>query len=434
MSRLAYAIMCHNSAEYVHDQFRLLYSEDILFLYHADAKAPARLKLYLDDLASNYRNVKIVPSILCSWAGFSLTTAMLELINSSLAHDGWDHLIFLSEQHLPLFAQRTIRDSLILDHDHVRIASYITMYHSGQLDVRNRFSWRYVEVPGVGGFATTQRKLNEDFLNGIYHGSQWVAMCRSSCELISAESDFFTPFSTSVLSDETALQTWVAANKRPVIDRSLTLVCDPSVGGSADMLFNDSIFLKAGSAGFLFIRKRPTILSDRILAYYEDILPSDGRPRGGSLHNDNFDDSRLFAGGIIDHLKRGVRGDVKLCSMPNNVFGPRLFLQIHHAELQHPKSVYLLSEDLANFKVISVFHSDFSGYESLEVMGKNTTVIRARAHALSFNRELHLDDHNGLCVVRDVNDLMNLGEVINHFVEETLAWSLGRTTLRSAGP
>ena len=426
--RLAYAIMVHQSAQYVREQFELLFSPDAWFFYHVDLKAPQGLKAFLGHLTLRYGNVRVIPPTYCSWGGFSLTSAMVNLIRAALAGSDWDQLIFLSETHLPLQGYPAICAALTHDHNYLDLRRVQSLPPDGRTDVRSRFSQTYVELPGVGSFATASCQLSEDFFDSLYHASQWMTLCRATCERIPPlDSEYFQPFRRAVLSDENALQTWIGqTSSDQTVHRSLTFVANPANGGSRDMTFDDQIFLKARDLHYLFIRKRPGVLGGLAAEWYaarrtvkEDITEIQGDP---SPETDS-----ITVALVVQYLNAISAQDIDLAPMPSKVIGPSMFCEVRNPHLRHPFTVYVLSQDLRRYKVIAVLHQDFSSFEESTICSYRTSVIRMRAHNLSFHREIHLgsDCNSGYYDVNDMPDFHGLAGVIDVFVRRTSELTVG---------
>jgi predicted SAM-dependent methyltransferase len=426
MAGIAYGILCHQSAKYVREQFELLFSPDAWFFYHVDLKAPNELKDCVGDLALTYSNVSVLPSTFCAWGGFSLTAVMIKLVSAALQRGSWRHLIFLSEQHLPLQNYHAIASSLSMDHNYLEQSNFRSLPAGGQQDIRSRFSQRYIELLGVGSFGTTCATPAETFFDDLCHGSQWMTFCRLTCEQIpDSGSDYFEPFRHSVLSDETALQTFVgrAINDDRVVneDRNLTFVASPSRGGFLDMTFDDRLFLAARDAGYLFIRKRPAVLSELVCASVKVLAST--RRGAGAVRDASVEKSDIARQILVDWLNRNVVKGIQFVPMPSNVLGPALFCEVRHADLRYPFAVYVLSEDLRKFKVIAVLHQSFLSFEDSMISFYRTTVVRMRCHDISLHREIHLgtDCCDGYYEVNAVTDFVGLLHVVQIFVGRTAA-------------
>jgi hypothetical protein len=432
MSRVAYAILCHESVGFVRDQFNLLYGPEVWFFYHVDLKAPAALQYYIHGLCLAYPNVIAIPSIYCSWGGFSLTEAMVRLIEAALLRAPWDHLVFLSEQHIPLQSPGAIRSMLTLDTNYVDCRAFGALPPDGQAAVRSRFNRRYVEVPGVGGFGTKQYQ-DVSFFDRLYHGSQWITLCRATCESVpTVDSPHFEAFRFSVLSDEMALQTWVTNSAVANIavrneTRNLTFVAFPWLGGGPGMTFNNDLLLRAREMGYLYIRKRPEVLSPEVIGHLAEMVdpvlwPLESNKCAEGSSTEMLD---LTPELIILLLNGRFSGEIQIERMPADVIGPAFFCAVRHASLRYPWAVYILSQDLRTYKGVSVVHQAFDGFDDITVGPYEASIIHVRAHGLSLHREVHLgsDRQAGFKTIRQMSDLEDLITIVRIFVERTLALS-----------
>ncbi len=141
---LATFVLCHRSAEHVADLVRLIYRADDIFLLHADAKAPAELHATLAFLSARFPNVHVLPSALCSWAGWSLVDATLRGIVAALSLPAaWDHFVLLSEQHVPLHTAGTTAAALTPGVSYLDASPVSAMSGAGRADVMHRFAARH---------------------------------------------------------------------------------------------------------------------------------------------------------------------------------------------------------------------------------------------------------------------------------------------------
>jgi hypothetical protein len=125
---------------------------------------------------------------------------------------------------------------------------------------------------------------------------------------------------------------------------------------------------------------------------------------------------------IFSHLNSSARPEFHIAPMRRGVHGPALFGFVVHPDLQYPFAVYLLSEDLMNYKVVSVLHQSFEGFDDAVVGSHETSVLRMRAHDLSFHREIHIgnDLQHGLFRVTRKAGLEDLMALLRTYVERTL--------------
>jgi hypothetical protein len=430
MSRVIYGILCHHAADLIQDQYQLLFTPATRFIYHADEKAPGKLKQLLNGLALANPNVLLVAPALCSWAGYSLTEAMLKIISAAVEQPEWDHLAFLSEQHVPLRSARFIERALQPDHDYVEAGSVRNFNESGNADVLNRTARIYRELPGVGAFATTRNDPGEKFFHRLRHGTQWMTLCRRTCEELARAGggeDMFV-FQHSLLSDETAIQTWVhqleGAEARN-INRSPTFVAFPWRGGNRDMIFDAGVFFKAREKEHLFIRKRPLALPPEVTAYFEDICPPQARPPRLELSSgpEMFNES-VAAQAVAQCLNAKITPTgMKLIDGHRMGNSPAVFYKLVEPRLKPPFGIYLVSQDLIHFKAVAVLATKERAFNETEIGGYSTSVIRARLVDLAYQREIHLADDQdfGFYTLKNLAGLEGLVALLSLFLTRMLA-------------
>jgi hypothetical protein len=428
MAHVVYGILCHNSSEYVQEQYRLLYTPEARFIYHADEKSPAGLKDLLTRLALSNPNVSVITPLMCSWAGFSLTQVMLNIIAAAAELENWDHLIFLSEFHLPLQNHEYISWTLKLNHNYIEANPYTTFYEAGKIDIFNRSSQIYRELPGVGAFGTKQNDPGSAFFDRLRHGSQWMTLCRTTCLQLAKAGDrnSLEGFQHTVLSDENALQSWVDELSNDAVtnvNRIVTYVADPSRGGTSDMTFDEDLFFTARDKGYLFIRKRSASIPPRVSAYLDEIFPAAVRPPQLQLQTiDPTFNQVLAAQNLIYCLnKMAADSGIELVALKPNAGSPNLFAKVLHQSLRSPFNVYLVSQDLFHFKVLVVMSGSFKGFVDIQVGDYRASVVRARLTDISFCREIHLaEDHDyGFYTARKLSDLPQLMALVSLHVSRT---------------
>jgi hypothetical protein len=428
MAHVVYGILCHNSSEYVQEQYRLLYRPETRFIYHADEKSPAGLKDLLSRLALSNPNVSVITPLMCSWAGFSLTQAMLNIIGAATQLENWDHLVFLSELHLPLQNHEYISWTFEPNHNYIEASPYTTFYEAGKVDIFNRSSQIYRELPGVGAFGTKQNDPGSAFFDRLRHGSQWMTLCRTTCLQLAKAGDgnSLEVFQHTVLSDENALQSWVAALNNDTVtnvSRIVTYVADPSRGGTSDMTFDEDLFFTARDKGYLFIRKRSASIPPRVYAYFDEIFPAASRPPQLELRTiDPTFNQVLAAQNLIYFLnKEAADSGIEFVAMKPSIGSPNLFAKVLHPSLKSPFNVYVVSQDLFHFKVLVVMSDSFKGFADSQVGGYRASVVRARLADISFSREVHLaeDLDYGFYTAKKLSDLHELMALVLLHVSRT---------------
>jgi len=100
---ICYVLFCFRNSDYVAFLLASMFRSEDIFLIHVDQKAPIHLKLYIDAVSAKYSNILRIGSRDYSWAGYSHVKISIETAAIALQLPmKWTHLIFLSEQHLPL--------------------------------------------------------------------------------------------------------------------------------------------------------------------------------------------------------------------------------------------------------------------------------------------------------------------------------------------
>jgi hypothetical protein len=272
MNPIAWIILCHDDIGRIALLFRQLYRPQDRFVFHADRKAHPGLHDYLRQLAADYVNVETLMPRYCSWGGWSLVDATLNGIDAALATGpDWQHAALLSEHHLPLHSADEIAARLIPGVSWVEAHPVTTLAPSAAADVLHRFSARYRELPGVGMFPCTRITIPDAFANALHHGSQWVVLARDACRRLhdSRQSRFWELFQQSLLTDETALQTALFGTSighgLKILNQNATFVAWPHLSGTSDLSFSDANWQDARAGDWLFIRKRPAVLSELVV-------------------------------------------------------------------------------------------------------------------------------------------------------------------------
>lgn len=432
MSQIVYGILCHHSAEYVQEQYRLLYTPDTYFIYHIDETAPSNLRSLVEQLALHNPNVSLVPSKPCSWAGFSLTQAMLNIMSAALLMKSWSHIVFLSEVHLPLQSNEFISTALEQNHNYAEIYEYNTFYQPGKIDIRSRYYQIYEELPGVGSFSTALREPPKEFYDSLRHGSQWIILCHKTCEQLQDKTNkiFLDIFQKSVLSDENALQTWIAnINDSEVINenRKLTYVADPSHGGKNDMTFSEDLFFQAKEKKFLFIRKRSQQVPDSINNLYEILNPEKERPTRIPYNKDTYKfNEKISAQSLSEYLNTKIQEFGSLIPVSEYNDKPAFFYKLLSDEIEHPFGIYIASQDLIHFKIIAAYLVPFNGFGDSIVGEYRTSIIRARLTDLSFAQEIHVADdlNHGFVKVESLDNASALTSLLKDIYVRTQALSI----------
>lgn len=265
---LAYLVLCHQQPRAAAELLQYLWRPEDLFVLHVDAKASADAHEIAAALAAQSPRVRVLPSELCSWGGWSLVAATLHGLELALTEDpAWSHFVLLGETHLPLHAPDEIDARLQPGVSYLEDAPLATMPPWPRRDVMHRFDAKHRELPGVGMFPVAAGWLDPEIGGALHHSSQWVILARDACRLLATmppPHPFWDSFRTALLADETALPT---ALRGGLVCPGLTLQAAaptftawPKVSGTADMSFTEANFIAAREQGRLFIRKRPPLL------------------------------------------------------------------------------------------------------------------------------------------------------------------------------
>ena len=396
-------ITCHRSGPLVADLFRFLYRPDVHFIIHCDPKAPPDLSCFIASLAARFPNVHALPPRPVSWGGYSLVETAMEAMGRALDDlADWTHFFWLSEQHLPLRGPDDPAWALDPERSYAETKPFAMMGPEGQADIAHRFYRSHRELPGVGMFPAGQPDLPPGFLDGLHHGSNWMALTRGACAALlrrAAAMGPANPFARSLIADETMLQTLLFQNdgeRLSVQNFNPTYIAWPHRSGSPDMIFRSDNLGEALNEGCLFIRKRPDDLDAATAAFAEafaamtkadleeqlagcEIVPEPAAPAR------NIEDVvavlRPFASqAAIWQFERGIVEHASACC----------FL-LHPTQALESFRIGLLSEDLRRFKIVlSLDLPEIPPFEPMDFQGHETTALRARVHGLFLTREIEI--------------------------------------------
>ncbi len=354
---LAYLLICHRMPGAVADVLRAVWRPEHHYIVHADAKAGEAVRATVARFAE-LPNVHVLPSLLCSWGGWSLVEVLLRGVARAVALGGnWSHLVVLSEAHLPLRAP----DAMDLQPGVSRIdATPVSQAHAlTQADVMHRLRARYRELRGVGMFPVGPASVPDSLRDALHHGTQWMILAQEACDRLQRlgpDSPIWAPFRQSLIADETAVQTVLLGTEmgRGLANdpRPTTFVAWPHVSGNGDFSHTDENFFAARDEGFLFIRKRPRKLSRPVAEIVDAMAVLPAVPE--------LDDSFVqgaAAGRLGDALHGMLRetfpGLVVETLTPLRTGGsPACFLRLRCTDLPRDLHVALLSEDFAVFKAL----------------------------------------------------------------------------------
>ncbi|TWB14146.1 core-2/I-Branching enzyme [Nitrospirillum amazonense] len=427
-----YFISCHRAQDHVADLFRFLYRPDHLYVIHCDPKAPAPLRDLVARLAACFPNVVSLPAQPYSWGGYSMVTTLWRALEAALAHaPDWSHFFWLSEQHLPLFAQEDTRWTLEAGCSYSDAAPVAGMWSGGQADVLHRFSLNFRELPGVGAFPTGPQAV--DWTMPPYHGSNWMALDRGVCALMLERAGPAADlFAHSVQPDETMPQTLLMAaaaeGRARVRGWNPTYVAWPNLCGNPDMLCTMDNVAAARAEGRLFIRKRPPVMPEAMRAEVEAMAAfSDAALMERLGMAPPMPETRAALAGPlmarVAALAAGRQGYVVErfdCAELNNV--PAFYVTMRPpAGPATPPGLRLcvLSEDMRTFKVLIVVRPPPDGDWAPVAVGPHQAYpLRLRVYGLFLEREVAVAEEAdaGFVMLGDDGDLVPLDDTIRRYL------------------
>jgi hypothetical protein len=365
-SSQCYVVFCYRSVEYVRFLIASLYRESDLFIVHCDEKAPSDLRAYVDAVSTVYPNVICIPSRAYSWAGYSHVAISLDAIAVALTQQqSWTHLLFISEQHLPLKSPVKIAERLERSGSVVALQPVARMPDISRCDIENRFASRFRELPGVGAFAIGVAERPADFIETVYHGSNWLVASREHCIMLTTarQEGLFKPFEYAVHAEENAIQTILAPHMRLDDLRDLVVVAWPHLTDNNDLVMSEELFKSSVGSDNLFIRKRPKGLSPFVrqsitsIHFRDDLynLPFVPRRDDGSKA---VELSKLVSEAIVACCLQKHPGQFQVrrfgSGLPTE--SPKLHIELALAE-RPTLAVVILSENLRDYRVGIVDHS-----------------------------------------------------------------------------
>ena len=420
---IAYGLLCHGNPGYVAELIGALYRPEDHYVIHVDRKGPAALYGLAAGLAARHRNIQLVPSLLCSWGGYSLVSATLDAIALAVQSPGWEHFVLLSEQHVPLMPPDDIARRLEPGTSYmaaVRLAGSDGELAAG---IRHRFAMRYRELPGVGGFGAGMRGVRADWLADLYFGSQWIVLAREAAERLAAVRDhpLLAPvFAESLLPDETAIQTLLLGTPLGAGLRfdgfNPTYVALPKDGGTVDMELTEPAVRAAQAQHRLFIRKRPEVLPHGLataIASWSRIAPVVPAP-GAAAPTQAVVELAGRVGQILG--ARFPQGHFEVLNHPS----PFCYLRVRMPGLPAAVTVNLLSENMRDFKVVVAWHMAFQDdFAPVAVGAYPATWMQVRVRDLFFAREVHLlpDRDHGFVTIAHDEDVAGLAGMLAEALE-----------------
>ena len=403
---LVYFVLCHHSVGAVADLFRHIWRSEHHYVLHADRKSMPALHETLHALSAAFPNVHALPSVPCSWGGWSLVETTLRGIDRALALPGdWSHFILLSESHVPLVAPDAAAATLAPGVSYIEAGPVAAINPDGRADVLHRFTACYHEVPGVGMFATLPRALTPAFEATLHHGGQWIVLAHAACERLQArrgDAALWEPFRVSLLADETALQSLLLGGGLgqglAIERRATTFVAWPHLSGNPDTTFSERNFHDARAQGYLFIRKRPAVLPEGVIEALAPMRMGEPLPRLPEPAE------RLTRGAevavLAAALHEALRGRFPALEVatlsPLRVGGSSTcYLQFRCPTLPRPLFVALVSEDIVQFKALLAWSGGGDDFRTGTLGGYPTSLLKVRLWDLFLQREVLLPDLPG---------------------------------------
>ncbi len=177
---ILYCLLLHDNPRQTLRLLRAIYNRDDQFVLHVDRSAALDYVLLVTAISEAYPNITMLSNRVCSWGGFSLVEAEMDMLAAGLqSNRPWTHAAILSGTHLPAWPLNKFRDWLM------KGSSCMSWYEFPHREVRpdhiwagsvwDRFGWSYEEVPGIG-MRRVASDMPPDFMYAL--GSQWVILAR----------------------------------------------------------------------------------------------------------------------------------------------------------------------------------------------------------------------------------------------------------------
>ncbi len=386
-------LVCFSSREYVAYLLASLYRPTDTFLIHCDERAPHELKAYIGRATARFANIIQMETQNYSWAGYSHVDLCLKAIAAGLElGQPWSHIIFLSEQHLPLKGPEEIESYLRIRKSVALLSKSTDMLPEAQADIRNRFGAIYRELPGVGCFATDAIERDEEFYENIYHGSNWIAVHRDHCAflLMAEKNGQFDLFKTIVHAEEMAIPTILAQLRSQIDNSEVTLVAAPHLVDNHGLVMTEDLFRSAETSHHLFIRKRTKRLSalvdshirrrhfnedvyrlSQALPFSTDVaLISEGQHQG----------AKTILEQLITSLQLRCSGQIltTVVDPAAHEFPCRIHLVTRLPAMPLKRSVRVLSQNLRDFKVCLIEATDPGAVFSVPLLRDGNLYSTAR--------------------------------------------------------
>jgi len=206
--QLLYCLLTHNSPKQTLRLLQAIYNEHDQFIIHVDQAASADYRALIARITQGLANLRVVSTRTCSWGGFSLVRATLDMHVVGMAtNPNWSHALLLSATHLPVWSAERIRRWL---HDGVSVLGWYDSPPAGDAGwleaAKSRIEWEFVEKQGEGNIRGAY--LGEPEFR-YYKGPQWHALSREHIKYVLGrnQDSMFHRLSRSHVPDEAFFQT-----------------------------------------------------------------------------------------------------------------------------------------------------------------------------------------------------------------------------------
>jgi len=365
-----------------------------------------------------------------SWAGFSQVKATMRAISYALEENSsWSHFIPLSEQHLPTMSPISL-DQVLRDRGSLVGARRVKqMAQWERVSVELRLALHYEELEGVGSFSKGMVAPDDDFLERLYHGSNWYILSRKHCAYLQQPSikENYKKFAKSVHADEIAIQSllWDAtAHKIDTVENAdSTFVAWPHLTDNPHMIFNEDNFWFAVANGLPFIRKRPDVLPESIKTYLDKTHHANLEgatkllPALNKALNPKASYKEQLKAKIAEFIESSAAGSIEFYE--NILERPYLFAQVF-LQCLHGLSIAILSDDLINFKIILLKQHEFEGFFlPYKKNDREVSLIIARVHGLFLQKDISVPgvENYGFIKIEGESDIDRLFSLLRQYIE-----------------
>ena len=190
--KIAYLILAHDQPRHFQRLINALNSDNVYFYVHVDLKS----NILEFDCFKNVDNISFIKRISVNHGGFSLTQAMIHLIQAASESNEFDYFIFLSGKDYPIKCNNFIFDFL----KDCYPKNFIDFYHLNEQDPQffvTISKYHFVDLIGcspqvfklplrIAQFALKKLLPRRSFVKGMlpYRGSQWTCLNRPSVDYV----------------------------------------------------------------------------------------------------------------------------------------------------------------------------------------------------------------------------------------------------------